>query len=128
MSQQGRMLVAGTSYLRDLSTIDVLVAAASGIAISETFVGLGFIADGPAIIGAMLFAGLYVSVRMSWPLRRNCWFWPWAAVITIFDLIALLAMRPGSGWTPALAFSPAIFLQVWVFLRRTEWLDGRSRR
>jgi hypothetical protein len=113
---------------RDLSTFDVFVAAAFGIAVSEGFAGLGFITDGPAIIAAMLFAGLYMSIRMSWPLRQNRWFWPWTFIIAVFDLIALFALRPGFGWVPALTLSPAIFLQVWAFLRGAEWLDSKSHR
>ena len=113
---------------RDLTTIDVFVAAAFGIAVSEGFAELGFIADGPAIIAAMLFAGLYISIRMSWRLRQKRWFWPWVLVIAAFDLIALIALRPGLSWVPALTISPAIFLQVWVFLQGAEWLHNKSRR
>ena len=113
---------------RDLSTVDAFVAAVFGISASECFVGLGFIADGPAIIAAMLFTGLYVSIRMSWPRRRNAWFWLWASLIVVFDLIVFLALRPGLGWLPAVACSPAIFIQVWAFLRGTEWLHDKAHR
>ena len=113
---------------RDLTTVDVFVAAAFGIAVSEGFAGLGFIADGPAIIAAMLFAGLYMSIRMSWPLRQKRWFWLWTFSMVIFDMIALFALRPGFSWVPALSLSPAIFLQVWVFLRGAEWLHNKSQR
>ena len=113
---------------RDLSNIDALLAAMLGIATSEAAVFLELIADGPAIIAALLFAGLFISIRMAWPLRHNVWFWPWASSAVLFDLIALFAMRPRFGWMPALAFSPAIFLQVWAFLRVAEWLHGKRHQ
>ncbi len=88
---------------RDVSNADVFLAAMMGIAMAEAAVYLKLIADGPAVIAALLFAGLFISIRMAWPLRTNAWFWPWVSLAVVFDLIALLIMRPRFGWMPALA-------------------------
>ncbi|MBO9517097.1 MAG: hypothetical protein J7493_03425 [Porphyrobacter sp.] len=113
---------------RDLSNTDVFVAALIGVVMAEATVYLGLVAEGPAVLAAMLFAGLFISIRMAWPLRNNAWFWPWVSLAVVFDLIALFAMQPQFGWMPAVVFVPVIFLQVWVFLRGAEWLYGKAHQ
>ena len=114
------------SRFRDLSTWDVVFAAAFGIALSEGASAIGWVSGAGQISTAMLTMGSLLGVRLCWPMRRSEWFWPYAVAMFCIDIGVVGAAHWTQNCVPALALSPLAFLQAWVFVKGADWLTGRS--
>jgi hypothetical protein len=106
---------AETRRFRDLSTWDALFAAVFGIAVSEAAASQMLVSGVGEVGTGMLATGLFASVRLCWPMSRRAWFWPLAAVMTLVDAAIVASVHWTNNWIPALALSPLMYVQVWVF-------------
>lgn len=116
------------SRYRDLSNWDALFAAVFGIFVSEIAATQGLVSGAGQIGTGMLSAGLFVSIRLCWPLSSRSWFWPMTIVMSLLDAAFVAAVAWTDDWIPALALAPLTFVQVWLFLKVSSALAARESR
>lgn len=116
------------SSYRDLSNWDALFAAVIGIVISEVAATQGIVSGAGQIGTGMLSAGLFVSIRLCWPMSSRSWFWPMTIVMSLVDAAFVAAVSWTDDWIPALALAPLTFVQVWLFLKVALALAARDKR
>lgn len=85
--------------------------------------------SGAGQVGAgMLAAGLFVSVRLCWPMARRAWFWPLAAGMALVDAALIAATQWIDKWVPAVALLPLTFVEVWLFTKLASAFESNGRR
>lgn len=110
---------------KDLSNWDVLIFAVTTIVISESLGKLGLVKESQQVPIAMLVVGLFLAIRLCWPMRDRRWFWPYGTTFAIAVAGVAKLVSWTADWMAASAFALLAFATFSLFVRGADWLDQR---
>lgn len=71
---------------------------------------------GLATASLIAFGSILLSIRISWPLRKELWFWITMIVITIIHLVIILRVHWGNNYIPGPFLIPFVIADCTIIL------------